>query len=140
MTQYQGIRALQRAAESRRDIEAGFRNRVLTDLAFGGTSAKLSSIFPEWPALNFKAFHEEVQKQFKRPIPFVDRDAWQQRFNEDKARVIALTAEIDDCERKIDDAVYGLFKLTPDEIALIESDLQRVRSGAAASIDQAQVR
>ncbi|WP_310450606.1 Eco57I restriction-modification methylase domain-containing protein [Sulfuritalea sp.] len=110
----------QRAAEARRDLQQKFRFRVLTDLAPGGHSAKLTNKLFDWPALDFKAFHDEIKKQFKQPIPLAERDDWQARFDADKARVAELTAEIARCEREIDAEVYRLFNLTADEIALIE--------------------
>ena len=64
----------QRAAEARRDLQHKFRVRVLTDLAPGGLSAKLTNKLLDWPALDFKAFHDEVKKQFKQPIPLAERD------------------------------------------------------------------
>ncbi|MBK9325437.1 MAG: N-6 DNA methylase [Hydrogenophilales bacterium] len=110
----------QRAAEARRDLQANFRRRVLTDLAPGGTTSKLTTKLADWPALDFKAFHDEVKKQFKSPIPLAERDAWQTRFEGDQAKVAALSAEIARCEREIDAEVYALFGLNAAEIALIE--------------------
>lgn len=111
----------QRAAEARRDLQAGFRRRILADLAPGGVSAKLGNRLADWPALDFKAFHDEVKKQFKQPIPLNERDAWQTRFEMDREKVVEFTAEITRCERAIDAEVYKLFGLTPAEIALIET-------------------
>lgn len=112
--------AAQRAAEQRRDLLQAFRRRVLTDLAPGGATAKLNTKLLDWPALDFKAFHDEVKKQFKQTIPLAERDAWQTRFEADKARVVELSAEIARCEREIDTLVYRLFDLTAEEITLIE--------------------
>ncbi|MDP2825778.1 MAG: TaqI-like C-terminal specificity domain-containing protein [Sulfuritalea sp.] len=112
--------AAQRAAEARRDLQQKFRVRVLIDLAPGGLSAKLTNKLLDWPALDFKAFHDEIKKQFKQPIPLAERDDWQARFVADKARVAELTAEIARCEREIDADVYRLFGLSAEEIALIE--------------------
>lgn len=110
----------QRAAEQRRDLLQTFRRRVLTDLAPGGATAKLNTKLLDWPALDFKAFHDEVKKQFKQPIPLAERDAWQAKFEADKTRVAELSAEIARCEREIDREVYRLFDLAPEEVALIE--------------------
>lgn len=112
----------QQAAEQRRDLLQAFRRRVLTDLAPGGATAKLNNKLLDWPALDFKAFHDEVKKQFKQTIPLSERDAWQARFEADKARVVEFSAEISRCEREIDTLVYRLFDLTAEEIALIEDD------------------
>lgn len=108
----------QRAAEARRDLHAGFRRRILTDLAPNGT--RLNTRLAEWPALDFRAFHDEVKKYFKQPIPLAERDAWQSRFEADRQQIRTLTAEIAQLERAIDAEVYRLFDLTPEEIAVIE--------------------
>jgi len=121
----------QRAAAARRDLLNSFRRRVLTDLAPGGTTAKLTTKLAEWPALDFKAFHDEIKKQFKQPIPLAERDEWQARFEADQARVAGLSAEIARCEREIDAQVYRLFDLTPAEIALIEGKAPLAADGAA---------
>lgn len=110
----------QRAAEQRRDLLNTFRRRVLTDLAPGGMTAKLNNKLADWPALEFKAFHDEIKKQFKQAIPLAERDEWQTRFEADKTQVAQFAAEITRCEREIDAAVYRLFNLTANEIALIE--------------------
>ena len=39
----------------------------------------------------------------------------------DRAEIARLSAEITKAEAEIDSIVYGLFDLTPDEIALLES-------------------
>lgn len=113
----------QRAAECHRDLLNGFHRRILADLAPAG--ARLNAKLTDWTTLNFKAFHDEVKKLFKQPIPLPERDAWQTRFEADKQRAQELTAEIALCERAIDAEVYRLFNLTPAEIALIKSDLAK---------------
>ena len=116
------------AATARRNLQASFRRRVLTDLAPVGAAARLSTKLAEWPSLDFKAFHDEMKKQFKQlkqPIPLAERDAWQARFEADKKKVMELSTEITRCERAIDAEVYRLFDLTPEEIALIETDLAK---------------
>lgn len=113
----------QRAAEARRDLLASFRRRILTDLAHGGASAKLTKKLADWPELDFKAFHDEVKKQFRQPIPLVERDDWQTLFESTKAKVAALSAEITQHEKAVDQVVYELFELTNEEIALIETEV-----------------
>lgn len=110
----------QRANECRRDLLNGFHRRILADLAPAGV--RLNAKLTDWATLDFKAFHDEVKKLFKQPIPLAERDAWQIRFEADKQRAQELTAEIAHCERAIDAEVYRLFNLTPAEIALIEND------------------
>lgn len=59
--------------------------------------------------------------QFKRNIPPIDRNAWEAKLKTGAVRVAALTTQIKRAEREIDQIVYRLFDLTPDEVALIEA-------------------
>jgi hypothetical protein len=77
----------QGAAEERRDLLRAFARRVLTDLVPSGKSACLSTRLADWSSLNFKTFQEELKKQYKTVIPLNERDAWQARFEKDRARV-----------------------------------------------------
>ena len=110
----------QRAAEERRDLTKSFARRVLTDLAPGGASAKLSSKLENWSAMDFKAFHNEVKKQLKVTIPLDERDAWQARFEKDRNRVVELDAEIRRNQLLLDGEVESLFGVTAVEIELME--------------------
>ena len=114
------VQAAQTAAEARRNLIRGFRRRVLTDLAPGGLTAKLPGKLMDWHTLDFRAFHDEVKKQFKSTIPLQDRDDWQTLFEAGQAKVTALSNEISRCEREIDTEVYALFSLNAAEIALID--------------------
>lgn len=49
------------------------------------------------------------------------RSAWEDWITRDRAEIARLSAEIAKAEAQIDSIVYGLFDLTPDEIALLES-------------------
>jgi hypothetical protein len=62
-----------------------------------------------------------VQKVFKADIPLTDRSAWEDWMTRDRAEIARLLAEITKAEAQIDRIVYGLFDLTADEIALLES-------------------
>ena len=112
----------QHAAENHRDLLASFRRRILTDLAPGGASAKLTKKLANWQELDFKTFHNEVKKQFKQTIPLVERDDWQKLFESNKSKIAALSTEIAQHEKAIDQVVYDLFGLTNEEITLIETE------------------
>lgn len=113
----------QRAAEARLDLLTTFRRRILTDLSPGGASAKLTKKLVDWPELDFKAFHDEVKKQYKQPIPLSERDDWQALFESNKAKVTTFSAEIARHEKSIDQAVYAVFGLTSEEVTLIETEI-----------------
>jgi hypothetical protein len=110
--------ACQRAAESRRDVQVAFHHRIL-DLAPGG-SAKLNSKLFNWWKLDFTAFRAEIKKLFKQDIPLADRNDWELYFNQQHDIVKNFTSQITQHETALNRAVYALFKLTPEEVALIE--------------------
>jgi hypothetical protein len=112
--------ACQRAAESRRDVQVAFQHRIV-DLAPGG-SAKLNTKLLNWWALDFTAFRAEVKKLFKQDIPLADRNDWESYLNQQRDIVQNYTAQITQHEAALNRAVYVLFKLTSEEIALIEED------------------
>ena len=74
-----------------------------------------------WTLPDFAAFRAEVKKVFKADIPLSERSAWEDWITRDRAEIASLSAEIAKAEAQIDSIVYGLFYLTPDEIALLES-------------------
>lgn len=69
----------------------------------------------------FAAFRAEVKKVFKADIPRAECSAWEDLITRDRAEIACLSTEITKAEAQIDSIVYGLFDLTPDEIALLES-------------------
>jgi hypothetical protein len=111
------------AARTRYDLESAVRRRVL-DLA-PPERAKLNGRLHDWPALDFAAFRAEIKRAFRADIPLRERGDWQAYLEENAAKVKALTAAIAAAEREIDALVYRLFDLTSDEIALLETSLER---------------
>ena len=97
-------------------------SRRIPDLCPPGRDPKLTTRLQEWWTLpDFAAFRAEVKKVFKADIPLAERSAWEDWITRDRAEIARLSAEITKAEAQIDSIVYGLFDLTPDEIALLES-------------------
>ena len=111
------------AAESRRDLIGTFGHEILRDLALGGLTLKLPGVLQNWPLLDFAAFRATVKKHFKQDIPQAECNDWEAKVMAGAKRVAELTAEIRAAEREIDQIVYCLFDLTPDEVALIEASV-----------------
>lgn len=96
--------------------------RRIPDLCPPGRDPKLTTRLQEWWTLpNFAAFRAEVKKVFKADVPLAERSAWEDWITRDRAEIARLSVEITKTEAQIDSIVYGLFDLTPDEIALLES-------------------
>jgi hypothetical protein len=109
----------QQAAEARRDTQAAFCQRI-PDLAPGG-KAKLTQKLERWWELDFAAFRAEAKKLFKQDIPLAERNDWGSYFNSQRDIVQGFTAQIAQHEAALNRAVYALFSLTAEEIALIEA-------------------
>jgi hypothetical protein len=70
--------------------------------------------------LDFTAFRAEIQKAWKRDIPLRDRDDWDGLLAERRAEHERLTSAIVAAETELNARVYALFKLTRDEIQIVE--------------------
>lgn len=99
-----------------------FQHRLLSDLAAPG--AKISRKLKAFHELDFAEFRAEAKKALKADIPVKERGQWEALFDEAKAEVLRLNAEIAAAEREIDRLVYAAFDLTPEEIELLEKSLE----------------
>ncbi|MEA2998437.1 MAG: hypothetical protein QOK17_270 [Sphingomonadales bacterium] len=115
--------AAQAAAEERYRLQQEIVRRI-PDLASAGSKAKLTERLRAWWDLpDFAAFQTEVKKALKADIPLKERNGWENWISQNRTRIHALTAEIARIESEINACVYGLFDLTPDEIALLEANV-----------------
>lgn len=110
-----------KAAQERLTLQTALTRRI-PDLCPPDRDPKLTNRLQEWWTLpDFAAFRAEVKKVFKADIPLAERSAWEDWITRDRTEIARLSAEIAKAEARIDSIVYGLFDLTPDEIALLES-------------------
>jgi hypothetical protein len=84
-------------------------------------SIAISSKLQNWPSLDFKGFLGELKKA-KVKLSLAEEAEWMAYFNEQKARVQALQADIDRIDREIDALVYELYGLTEEEIRIVENN------------------
>jgi hypothetical protein len=116
-------RACQSAAEARYQKQEALRRRI-PDLCPAGVDPKLTKNLKNWWELkDFAAFRLEVNKTFKADIPLAERNTWEDWITRDKAAIATLSAEITALEAQINAHVYALFKLTEEEIRLLEESL-----------------
>lgn len=109
------------AAKTRLTLQTALTRRI-PDLCPPGRDLKLTTRLQEWWSLpDFAAFRAEVKKVFKADIPLAERSAWEDWITRDRAEIARLSAEITKAEAQIDQIVYALFDLTPDEIGLLEA-------------------
>lgn len=72
-----------------------------------------------WYELDVQSFLKEISNK-SRPLSLAQKSEWMQHFEAEKAKALALKAEIDRLDAEIDQMVYALYGLTPDEIAIVE--------------------
>ena len=96
-----------------------FVNRIKTNFLVENISKKLASFYD----YDFKSFVSELQKQ-KIKLSLVQQDEWEDYFNSYKNEINQLQAEIDKTDKEIDEMVYALYKLTEEEIGIVEGSVK----------------
>ena len=109
----------QELSEQRYTMENNFRRR-LPDLCPPERETKLNNKLKNWWRLDFANLQKQIKSQFKSPIPLAERNDWQNYFEDEKAKITALNQQIARHETELNQEVYRLFDLTPQEILLIE--------------------
>jgi len=116
------LTALANTAASRtaeRDKAVADVCRRIPDLCPAGRDPKLSTALKFWWRLDFSTFRSAVKKAFKQDIPLVDRNDWENYLKSEGDRIRSLNAEIDHAEHEINEIIYKIFNLTPEEVALL---------------------
>jgi hypothetical protein len=111
-----------RLARDRYALHQQVRHRVRTDLGQPGTP--LNQKLTAWWELGFPSFRTEVQKVYKRDIPLAERNDWETWLATCRADHDRLTTQVITLETELNERVYQLFDLAPDEIQIIEESTQ----------------
>ena len=80
----------------------------------------LPKTLQDWYLLKYTDFIKELAKK-KVKLSLAEEAEWEEYFNAEAAKVLKLKANIDATDKEIDQMVYKLYDLTPDEIAIIEN-------------------
>lgn len=105
-------------ARNRYKLHRRTRRRILSDL--GTPDKKLNQKLTAWWNLNFPEFRAQIKKVFKQDIPLSERDEWEDWLEAQRDKHKRYTAEIVRLETGLNERVYALFDLMPDEIQIIE--------------------
>ncbi|MBS4070364.1 MAG: N-6 DNA methylase [Algoriphagus sp.] len=103
------------ATSSKQKVESNFLNLLTSKLSIDKPSGKLQN----WPDLDFKGFLGELSKA-KVKLSLSEEAEWMAYFNEQKAKALALQADITRLDHEIDALVYELYGLTEEEIKIVE--------------------
>ncbi len=110
------------AAEKRYELQEQVRNRI-HDFAPDDTEYKLNNSLKSWWELSFKEFQKQIKKVFKKELSLKQRDEWEEYLTEKRKAISELSNNIISIESDLNNAVYKVFDLTPDEIKLIEENI-----------------
>ena len=96
-------------------VVINFTNLILTKFNLD----KISNMLESWHELEFGDFLKELKKK-KIKLSLSEEAEWMEYFNEQKSKALELKTEIDKTDREIDQMVYELYELTPEEIRIVE--------------------
>ena len=100
------------------DTNLKFLSLLKSEFNFEKVSRKLEN----WFELAFAEFVIEIEKSIKPfKLSLSQKSEWMEHFEKEKAKALKLKNKIDQTDREIDQMVYELYELTPEEIALIEA-------------------
>ena len=92
-----------------------FLNRVNDNFDIEKNSKKLDAFYDN----DFKTYVTELKKQ-KIKLSLVQQDEWEGYFNSYKNAINQLQVEINKTDKEIDQMVYELYRLTKEEIEIVE--------------------
>ncbi len=74
----------------------------------------------DWYVLSFAEFIKELEKK-KIKLSLSQKAEWEDYFLEEQKKAIVLKTKIDTTDKEIDQMVYELYGLTPEEIKIVEN-------------------
>jgi type I restriction-modification system DNA methylase subunit len=96
-----------------------FHKLLLSDLKLTGLTGKLELFYK----YDVTSFLSELKKQ-KIELSLKDKAEWMEYFDKCVSEIKTIQAEIDKTEKEIDQMVYQLYGLTPEEIQIVENSIR----------------
>ena len=97
------------------------RNRFLRRLSDNLEGVKITTALQQFDQMDFKGLMAELKKQ-KLSIPLKQQDEWEDFFNDRVAECRELSAQIKTTDEEIDNRVFDLYGLTPEEREIVMGD------------------
>jgi hypothetical protein len=116
--------------QQRYDLQENVRRRLTGSFceAARGEAKALNLKAQAWWTLSLSQLGEALKSSFKlKASPFRSprtADEWQPYLEEKRCQVEQMTRELADAETELNRRVYVLFHLTPDEIALLQWEVE----------------
>ncbi len=117
--------------QSRYDLQQAVRHRLVTTCAGsldGNVIGTLNNKAHDWWQGSLKDLGEALKTSFKlKASPFTNpkiADEWEPYLNDKKVHVARSASALSDSERELNERIYRLFSLSPDEIKLLEREVE----------------
>ena len=94
------------------------RNRFLRRLIENLEGVKITTALQTFDQMDFAGFVAELKKQ-KIKLSLVQQDEWEEYFNQYREACQELTAQISATDNEIDNRVFDLYGLTPEEREIV---------------------
>ena len=82
---------------------------------------KFSKKLENWYELDYADFLTELKKQ-KVELSLSQKAEWEDYFNQERSKALAIQSEITKTDMEIDRMVYELYGLTEEEIRIVEKN------------------
>ncbi|KAA6320951.1 Type IIS restriction enzyme Eco57I [termite gut metagenome] len=99
------------------------RQRFIKRLFDNFTGIKITGAMEHFDELPFKQFLAELGKQ-KITLSLKQQDEWEEYFNEYQSVCSSFVSQIDTTDKEIDRKVYELYRLTEEEVGIIENNVK----------------
>ena len=99
----------------------GKRTKFLRSLNDNFEGVKITTALQQFDTMDFKELMAELKKQ-KIHIPVKEQEEWKDYFNERVAECRDLSAQIKTTDEEIDNRVFDLYGLTPEEREIVMGD------------------
>ena len=94
------------------------RNRFLRRLSENTEGMKITSALQTFDQMDFTGFMAELKKQ-KIKLSLSQQDEWEDYFNQYRSECQQLSAQIAETDNEIDQRVFDLYGLTPEEREIV---------------------
>ena len=98
-----------------------FSDHYLQDILRRTPDGTFNNALTAWWDLDFPTFRAQIKKVFKCDIPLKERHEWELFLADARQQHQQLTNQIITLETELNQHVYTLFHLTPEEIQIIET-------------------
>jgi predicted DNA binding protein len=94
------------------------RTRFLHRLSENFEGIKITTALQTFDQLDFRGFVSELKKQ-KIKLTLVQQDEWEEYFNQYRQACQELSEQIQTTDNEIDNKVFDLYGLTPEEREIV---------------------